>query len=120
MIRVTYNDSVYTIHELSEMSGIAPATLRDRLRRGHTVEEAIKVTPVTDSVREFCEASWWKDWIGTSTSSLYENYWQWCMSHGYSPIHIKGFTRQLMKIYPNLKVVPQLKDGMYYRMIRER
>ena len=120
MIRLTYKDSVYTIQELSEMSGIEPATLRNRLRRGYTAEEAVRPIPVADSVKEFCEASHWYDWLGMSTSYLHEIYWKWCIQHGYNPLQIKGFTRQVMGMYPNLKTVPTKTDNGSCRIIRER
>ena len=37
-----YEGQVYTINGLSELSGIQPATLRDRLRRGYSLEQAIR------------------------------------------------------------------------------
>lgn len=120
MIRVTYKDSTHTIHELSEISGIEPATLRDRLRRGYPIEEALKPIPVVDSVKEFCDSSYYLDWIGISTKCLYEIYWKWCIQHGYTAIQIKGFTRQVMSLYPNLKTVPTKKGNSSYRVIRER
>ena len=58
----------YTTKELEEMSGVKAHTIRDRLRRGYSVEEAIKVTATKDSVKEFCEASWWEDWLGMPMS----------------------------------------------------
>ena len=121
MIKVSYKDGLYTINELSDMSGIPAATLRDRLRRGYGVDEAISPHPTFESIKYFCENSWYEDWIDTSTSDLYDIYWKWCIRNEYTPIQFKGFTRQIMKMYPNLKVVP-IKDrnGMYHRMIRVR
>lgn len=115
-----YKGQSYTVNQLSEISGIAPHTLRDRFRRGYTVEQAIKPQPVNDSVREFCEASYYKDWIGMSTSYLYKIYWKWCVSEGYTPLQLKGFTRQIMSMYPNLKTVPTRKKTECCRIIRER
>lgn len=106
----------YTTKELSEMSGIAAHTLRDRLRRGYSVEEAIKPTLTHASVSEFSEASYWGDWIGMPIMSLYKIYWSWSVSHGYTPLQIQGFSRHLFQLYPNLKIVPN-KTG---RVIRER
>ena len=120
MIRLTYRDSVHTVKELSEMSGIAEATIRDRLRRGYTAAEAVRAIPIADSVKEFCESSYYLDWIGMSTSYLHEIYWKWCIQNGYTPLQIKGFTRQVMKMYPNLKTVPTKKENGACRIIRER
>jgi len=115
-----YKGQPVTVKELSEMSGIAPHTLRDRFRRGYTVEQAVKLTPIDESVQQFTEASWYQDWIGLSTSYLYEIYWKWSVSQGYTPIQLKGFTRQLMNIYPNLKTVPTRHKHGCNRVIRER
>ena len=115
-----YKEQSYTVNQLSEMSGIAPHTLRDRLRRGYSVEEAIKPKPTDDSIKQFCESSWYQDWIGMSTSYLYKIYWKWSVSNGYTPVHIKGFTRQIMSMYPNLKTVPTRKKHECFRIIRER
>jgi hypothetical protein len=121
MLNIVYKNNTYHINDLSDMSGIPSATIRDRLRRGYTIEDAIAPNPTFKSVREFCEVSWYEDWIGISTAQLYNIYWEWCIRNGYSPIQSKGFTRQVMKLYPNLKVVPMKdKDGKYHRMIRVR
>lgn len=114
------NDRFYTIHELSEMSGILPHTIRDRLRRGYSVAEAVKVVATNDSVKEFSEASLWEDWVGMSISDLYTVYWKWAVEHGYPPISKQGFSRHLMKMYPMLKIVPTKRDNGYARMIRMR
>ena len=114
------NDGFYTIHELSEMSGILPHTIRDRLRRGYSVEEAVKVVATNDSVKEFCEASLWEDWIGMSISNLYDIYWKWAVEHGYNTISKQGFSRHLMQMYPMLKTVPTKSGERYSRMIRMR
>ena len=119
MIRLPYKDSTYTVTELSDISGVPTHTIRDRLRRGYTVEEAVSPIPITESVKEFCESSYWVDWIGMSTSYLYEIYWKWCISNGYNPVSNRGLTRQVMKMYPNLKVIPTKdSNGMYSRVIR--
>lgn len=118
-----YNGKCMTVKELAEMSGIPPHTLRDRFRRGYSVEQAIKPLPTHDSVQEFCDSSWYRDWIGMSTNELHSLYWTWCISTGYEPVGIKSFSRQIFKIYPNLKTVPSKKGhgkaGMH-RVIRER
>lgn len=120
MKRYELNGSWYTPNELSEMSGVKPHTIRDRLRRGFSVEEAIKVTATKDSVKEFCDASLWEDWIGMPINDLFEIYWGWSVSHGYTPLHIQGFSRQLMGMYPMLKTVPTKLSGKSCRVIRMR
>ena len=120
MKQLEYKGEIYTINELSEMSGISGASLRDRLRRGFTVEEAVQIVATDESVKEFCDASWYKDWIGMSTTYLYEIYWRWSVSNGYKPISQCSFTRQLFKLYPNLKTVPTRKADSSGRIIRER
>lgn len=115
-----FNDNFYTINELSEMSGLLPHTIRDRLRRGYSVEEAVKVTATNESVKEFGEASLWKDWIGMSISDLYDIYWKWAVSNGYSPTSKQGFSRHLMQMHPMLKTVPTKRGERYSRIIRMR
>lgn len=121
MNRYMYKGREYTVNELAEMSGIAHATIRSRIRKGYTIEQAISLVPIDDSVREFCGTSWYKDWIGMSTQYLYKIYWNWCVSNEYLPAPLKAFTKQLMSLYPNLKVVPtKHKNGQCNRVIRER
>ena len=120
MKRYELRGNLYTINELSEMSGIAPATLRDRLRRGYSVNSAIRLFPIHDSVEEFCAASWWNDWIGMSINDLYEIYWKWCIQSGYTALQKQGFSRQIMSVYPMLKTVPTKRGDKCYRVIRLR
>lgn len=120
MNRYPYRDQVLTINELAEMSGVLPHTLRDRLRRGFTVEQAVRPSPVHDSVEEFCGASCWEDWIGLSINDLYAIYWKWCIQHGYNASSKQGFSRQLKSIYPQLKTVPTAKGDKCERIIRIR
>lgn len=117
-----YNDSWYTIKELAEVSGVGEPTIRDRLRRGYTIEQSVKHVLVDESVEMFNDASWWEDWIGVSTTYLYKIYWNWCVSENrYTPLSQVAFTRQLMSMYPQLKVVSNRKsDGSCMRVIRER
>ena len=119
-MRYEYKGNWYTPNELSEMSGIKSHTIRDRLRRGYTIDEAIKLTPVHESVRAFSEASYWGDWIGESIMYLHEIYWSWCVSHSYTPLQKQGFSRQLFSMYPNLKIVPTKRGDKCERIIRER
>ena len=120
MDRYALGELYYTPKELEEISGVKAHTIRDRLRRGYSVEEAIKVTATKDSVKEFCEASWWEDWIGMPMSDLYEIYWRWCISNGYTAAQKQGFSRQLMGMYPMLKTGPTRRGDKHYRIIRLR
>ena len=120
MAKYEFRGSWYTPNELSEMSGIAAHTIRDRLRRGYSVEEVIKTIPTQESVREFCDASLWEDWIGMSMNDLHKIYWKWCISHGHTPLTIQGFSRQLMSMHPMLKTVPTKKGDRCFRVIRMR
>ena len=120
MARHLYRGNWYTPIELSEMSGIPAHTIRDRLRRGFSVEEAVKMVATKESVKEFSAASLWEDWIGMPMSDLYKIYWKWCVSHGYTPLQIQGFSRQLMSMYPMLKTVPTRRMDGCYRIIRMR
>ena len=110
----------YTPNQLSELSGIPAHTIRDRLRRGYSVEEAVKMVATQDSVKEFSESSWYEDWIGMSINDLHEIYWKWCVSHGYTPIQKQGFSRQLLGMYPMLKTIPTKKGDRCLRIIRMR
>lgn len=120
MAKYFYQGNWYTPNELSDISGVAAHTLRDRLRRGYSVEEAVKSIPTHDSVKEFGESSWYEDWIGMSINDLHEIYWKWCVSHGYTPISKQGFSRQLTSMYPMLKTVPTKRGDKCHRVIRMR
>ena len=120
MMRYEFRGKLHTIKELSELSGIAPATLRDRLRRGYSVEQAVRPAIVNESVEHFCEASWWEDWIGMPISDLHTIYWKWCISNGYTALQTQPFSRNLMQMNPQLKTVPTYQLGKYSRVIRVR
>ena len=120
MARYELKGKWYTPNELSELSGVAAHTIRDRLRRGFPVDEAIKPVPTQDSIREFSEASYYHDWIGMSINDLHTIYWKWCVSHGYTPLQKQGFSRQLLSMYPMLKTVPTKKGDRCFRVIRLR
>ena len=110
----------YTINELSELSGIQPATLRYRLRRGYPVEQAVKPVATNESVEQFAEASYYLDWIGMPINDLHKIYWRWSIEHGYSPLQKQGFSRHLLTLYPQLKTVPNRIDSKCQRVIRLR
>lgn len=118
--RYELNGKWYTIKELSDISGLLAHTIRDRLRRGYTVEEAIKIMATDDSIKEFCEASYYLDWIGMPISDLYEIYWKWCVSYGYTPTSKQKFSRHLLQILPMMKTVPTRNGETYQRIIRMR
>jgi phage/plasmid-associated DNA primase len=99
---------------------VLPHTLRDRLRRGYTVEQAVRPYPVHDSVEQFYEASCVTDWVGMSINDLYEIYWKWSVSHGFTPTTKQGFGRQLKSMNPAIKTVPTQKGEGYKRIIRLR
>lgn len=120
MAKYHLNGKWYTPNELSEICGIPAHTIRDRLRRGFAVEEAVKPVAIKDSVKEFALASWWQDWIGMPISDLHEIYWKWCVSNQYTPLSKQGFSRQLMGMYPMLKTVPTKRDNKSNRIIRLR
>ena len=69
MAKHFYNGNWYTAQELADLSGIAAHTLRDRLRRGFSVDEAVKPIATHESVREFGESSWYEDWYVHKRSS---------------------------------------------------
>ena len=120
MAKYCLNGKWYTTTELSELSGIAPHTLRDRLRRGYSIEQAIRPALTDISVEQFSEASWWEDWIGMPINDLHTIYWKWCISHGYTPLPKQSFSRHLMHLYPQLKSIPNRVNGVTQRVIRLR
>ena len=120
MNKYCYNGRFLTIDELAELSGVKSHTLRDRLRRGFSVDEAVKVLPIHDSVKAFCDASLYTDWVGISTEELHRNYWKWCLSNGFSPITKQGLSRQILNLYPMLKTIPTKRGDRCYRIIRLR
>lgn len=120
MAKYHLNGKWYTPNELSELCGIPAHTIRDRLRRGFSVEEAVKPVATKDSVKEFSEASWWQDWIGMPINDLHEIYWKWCVSNQHTPLTKQGFSRQLMGMHPMLKTVPTKRDNKSNRIIRLR
>lgn len=120
MHKLFYKGNWYSAKELADVSGIPAHTLRDRLRRGFSVEEAVKPIATQDSIREFGESSWYEDWIGMSINDLHTIYWKWCVSHGYAPMSKQGFSRQLMTMYPMVKTVPTKRGNQCYRIIRMR
>ena len=115
-----FRGKYYTVNELSELSGIQPATLRDRLRRGYSVEQAVKPVATNESVEQFAEASYYLDWIGMSIDDLHKIYWRWSIEHGYSPLQKQGFSRHLLKLCPQLKTVPNRINDKCQRVIRLR
>ncbi len=120
MAKYLLNGQWLTPDQLSEISGVQAHTIRDRLRRGYPVEEAIKMLPVQESIQEFSEASYYKDWVGMPMSDLYEIFYKWCISHGHTVESKQTFTRHLMSMYPMLKIVPTKRGDKYCRMIRLR
>lgn len=120
MNRYFYNGQMLTIKELSEMSGIRRHTLRDRLRRGYSVEQAVQQMPTNDSVEQFCNASFYEDWIGKSVADVHYDYWQWCVTNDYHPLGVQPFSRHLFQMYPILKTVPSKIGDKSIRIVRMR
>lgn len=120
MIKLFYKGNQCTVKELSELSGITPATIRDRLRRGYSVEQAVRPSAIAESVEQFGEASWWEDWIDMTMNELHTIYWKWCVSNGYTPLQKQPFSRQLLQLFPVLKTIPSRVDGRSCRVIRSK
>lgn len=120
-MRYELDGNWYTINELAEKSGIAPHTIRDRMRRGYSIGEAIKIVATHDSIKEFCEASYWKDWVGMPIDDLFQIYWKWCVSgEVYTPLSKQTFSRQILQKNPMLKSIPTKCGERYCRVLRER
>ena len=122
MLLLQYHGKHYTVEELSELSGIKPATIRDRLRRGYSVEESMQDIPTDDSIKAFTHASWWEDWLNMPISYLHKIYSDWCIENEYTPVNKQRFSMQLMRMYPNLKVTSKRVGRQYkcQRVIVER
>lgn len=122
MLLLEYRGEHYTVEELSELSGIKPATIRDRLRRGYSVEEAMQDFPTHESVKAFTHASWWEDWLNMPISHLHKIYSDWCIENEYTPVNKQRFSMQLMRMYPNLKVTSKRvgRQSKCQRVIVER
>ena len=120
MLTWEFRGQQYTVNELSELSGIQPATLRDRLRRGYSVEQAVKPVATNESVEQFAEASYYLDWIGMPINDLHKIYRRCSTEHGYSPLQKQGFSRHLLKLCPQLKTVPNRINDKCQRVIRLR
>lgn len=122
MLKLDYKGNTMTVNELSEISGIKPATIRSRLRKGYSVEQAVQISPIHDSVIHFCEVSWYQDWIDTPMCELYQLYYEYCINYDYEPLYIQNFSMQVMKMYPQLRVVSKRldRDGKCMRVITER
>ena len=117
MNKYEYKGVEYTINELSEMSGIQPATLRQRLRSGYDLTNALKEKPIHTSVELFSEASWWMDWDGKTIEELYRIYSNWCDKHCYRTVPKQTFGKELQLLFP-IYTVPGFYKGIYTRTIR--
>lgn len=119
MNRYEYKGVMYTINELSELSGIKPATIRQRLRSGYDLTNALKEKPIHTSVELFSEASWWMDWEGQSIDKLYQIYCNWCDKNFYNIVPKQTFGKEIQLLYP-IYTVPNFNKGTYTRVIRFR
>ena len=120
MKRYEYDGQFLTVKELSAISGIKPHTLRDRLRRGYPVYQAVQQIANNDSVEQFCNASFYEDWLGKSIADVHYEYWKWCVTNDYHPLGVQPFSRHLFQIYPILHSVPQKRGERNVRIIRMR
>jgi hypothetical protein len=112
-----YKGVQYTINELSEISGIKPATIRQRLRSGYDLTNALKERPIHTSVELFSEASWWMDWEGKTIEELHRIYCKWCEKFVYVPVAKQTFGKEIQLLFP-IYTVPSFYKGIYTRKIR--
>ena len=117
MNKYEYKGVEYTINELSELSGIKPATIRHRLRSGYDLTNALKEKPIHTSVELFSEASWWMDWEGKTIEELYRIYCKWCDKHCYRTVQKQTSGKELQMLFP-IYTVPGFYKGIYTRVIR--
>jgi hypothetical protein len=113
-----YRDGWYTLAELAEKSGISVHAIRYRLHNGYSLEEALNDRPMFESVKDFIDDSYYGDWVGKSTTDLYEIYWKWCKGNLYEPCSQHSFVKQVMEFHPMLKLVPTKLNGKSRRIIR--
>lgn len=114
-----YKGVEYTIKELSEMSGIQPHTLRQRLRNGYDLVNALKQKPIHTSVEVFCEDSWYRDWESLTIDEVYQIYCNWCDKNDYNITPKQTFGKEIQMLYP-IYTVPTFNKGSYMRVIRLR
>lgn len=100
MYKYAIDGRIYTIKDLSEKSGVTEANIRYRLAQGYTIEEAVKEKPIHESVKEFGNNSYWRDWLGVTVNDVYEIYWKWCLVHDFTPLNKINFGRQIQQLYP--------------------
>lgn len=118
-----HNGKMYTLSELSKLSGINYTTLAERLNRGYSIDEAITYTPkVANSVQSFVDASTPFDWDGLPNEELYKLYRNWCLRNDFQPESQVHFSRCLRRLVANLRIVPSRVKSygtvMYKRLIR--
>lgn len=120
MRHFNYNGQTFTLRELSEFTGIKYTTLSERLKRGYTLEEAIADgCKVPESITEFVNASYPKDWHGLENSELYQIYSKWCSNNGYQKEAMIHFMRMLKRVVPNLRIV-QTRVSYYDGKVNKR
>lgn len=118
-----YKGKMYTLSELSKLSGINYTTLAERLNRGYSIDEAIAYTPkIANSVQGFVDASTPSDWDGLPNEELYKLYRNWCLRNDFRPESQVHFSRCLRRLVVNLRIVPSRVKSygnvMYKRLIR--
>ena len=119
MNKYEYKGVLYTVNELSDISGIQPATIRQRLRSGYDLTNALKFRPVHTSVEIFTEASHWRDWEGQTINDIYQVYCDWCNKHLYRLVPKQTFGKEIKMLFP-IYTVPAFRNGEYCRVIRFR
>lgn len=118
-----YKGKMYTLSELSKLSGVKYTTLVERLNRGYTVEQAISDhSKISDSVQSFVDASTPSDWDGLPNEELYKLYRNWCLRNDFQSESQVHFSRCLRRLVANLRIVPSRVKSygnvMYKRLIR--
>ena len=118
-----YKGKMYTLSELSKLSGVKYTTLAERLNRGYTVQQAISDhAKISDSVQGFVDASTPSDWDGLPNEELYKLYRNWCLRNDFQPESQVHFSRCLRRLVANLRIVPSRVKSygnvMYKRLIR--
>lgn len=105
-----YNGDWLNTRQLSEHCNVPYSTLARRLKRGMSVEDAVRTSPpIPESIIEFDKESDYHDWNKMENTEIYDNYVRWCEKNDYNKVAINYFFRCLKYIHNDIKIVPTKK-----------
>lgn len=100
MLKIEYCGKEYTVHELSELSGIDEANIRHRLREDYDIEEVLSQTPVKRTIKEYMNTHDWHDWVNKTTETVYKEYFRYCIDNRNAPENKQTFVKGIVGKYP--------------------